>query len=426
MNAFRFLHTADLHLGTPFSGLAKQLPQEWLRRVQTASYKAFDRIVDIALEERVDFVTVAGDLFDSTRVPMAVQFELARGFERLRDADIRVFVSHGNHDPLGRVRPLAWPDNVTVFAAMPPVPAPDYRVPSTVFTIRDTRVQVSGFSYGQSEIYQSLAAHFERDATADFALGLYHGAVGQAGDHANYCATRLEDLMRRNFDFWGLGHIHKPAVLRPHSPAVVYPGNPQGRHVKEEGERGCLIVSVDRSGRVEMKTRVTSTVVWRVLETDISGIHDLGQAVQSVLRSVREAAAGAGAAYVVRVIVKGVTALHRDLGAQTEFESTLEQEVMNASLPVLLEGVEIKTRPPVDIDVLAGSSEFIGEFLRSVRVYREDAQAARRFLKPVLNEVFHDGHDLSLDRLSDEEIRELLEAAQSLVLQYVGEGGVNG
>ena len=99
MNAFRFLHTADLHLGTPFSGLAKQLPQEWLRRVQAASYKAFDRIVDIALEERVDFVTVAGDLFDSTRVPMAVQFELARGFERLRGADIRVFVSHGNHDP---------------------------------------------------------------------------------------------------------------------------------------------------------------------------------------------------------------------------------------------------------------------------------------------------------------------------------------
>ncbi|MHB1628510.1 MAG: metallophosphoesterase family protein [Bacilli bacterium] len=424
MNAFRFLHTADLHLGTPFSGLAKQLPPEWLRRVQTASYKVFDRIVDIALEERVDFVTVAGDLFDSTRVPMAVQFELARGFERLRDADIRVFVSHGNHDPLGRLRPLAWPDNVTVFAATPPVPTPDYRVPSMVFTIRRTRVQVSGFSYGQPEIYQSLAEYFERDATADFALGLYHGAVGQAGDHANYCATRLEDLLRRNFDFWGLGHIHKPSVLRAHSPAVVYPGNPQGRHVKEEGERGCLIVSVDGAGRVEMKTRVTGTVVWRMLEVDISGIDDLGLAVHAVLRSVREAAAGTGAAYVARVIVTGVTALHRDLGAQDEFESTLEQELMNASLPVLLEGVEIKTRPPVDIDVLAQSSEFIGEFLRSVRSCREDAQAARRFLKPLLGEVFHDGYDLSFDRLSDAEIDELLEAAQSLVLQHVGEGGV--
>lgn len=423
MNAFRFLHTADLHLGTPFRGLARQIPAEWLRQVQSASYKVFDRIVDIALAEQVDFVTVAGDLFDSVRVPMAVQFELARGFERLRAAGIRAFVSHGNHDPLGRARPLSWPDNVTVFAAAPVVLAPEYRVPSTVFALRGTHIQVSGFSYGQSEVYQSLANHFERAPAADFALGLYHGVVGQAGDHANYCATRLEDLLRSNFDFWGLGHIHKSAVLRSHSPAVVYPGNPQGRHVKEEGERGCLIVSVDERGRVEMETRVTSTVVWRVLETDISGIQDLGHAVQTVLQSVREAATGAGAAYVARVIVTGVTALHQDLSAQSEFESTLEQELLNASLPVLLEDVVIRTRPPVDIDVLVESSEFIGEFLRGVRVYQEDAQAARRFLKPLLGEVFHDGHALSFDQLSDAEIQELLAAAQSLVLQYVGEGG---
>ena len=61
-----FLHTADLHLGAPFRGLAKVSPA-WAARLVQAIAEAFDRVIDTAVSHKVDFVVVSGDVFDESR-----------------------------------------------------------------------------------------------------------------------------------------------------------------------------------------------------------------------------------------------------------------------------------------------------------------------------------------------------------------------
>lgn len=97
--SIRFIHTADLHLGAPFSGLRTQSPR-WANTLLTAIPTAFQRMIDVAITEAVDFVIIAGDIFDSAR-PSYADFALfMNGLQQLAAADIPVYCCTGNHDPL--------------------------------------------------------------------------------------------------------------------------------------------------------------------------------------------------------------------------------------------------------------------------------------------------------------------------------------
>lgn len=425
MRGFRFLHTADLHLGTPFQGLQKRVPAAWLERLQQSSYRVFARIVELAVRERVEFVTMAGDLFDAQDVSMSVQFELHRGFERLREHGILVFASHGNHDPLTpSTRPLMWPDNVHIFDAAPRWLAPDYQTPSvSVTTHSGDRVQIAGFSYGQPEMVDSLAQAYVRQPDADFAIALYHGTVGPAGDHDRYCPARLEDLERSGFDFWGLGHIHKPAVLRPQHPVILYPGNPQGRHIREDGARGCTLVEVDAYGESQLQFLDTAEVLWHVVEIDLTGIDDVAAVFARIVEQLQQVVGPYGQrGHVIRLALTGRTMAHRALMQLDEVWQGLQEDFDQRGLPILLERLDVHTKPALDLDTLTDSSEFVGEWLRLVGTYKNDLATARTLLLPQLKDLFHSGNGLTYDDMSDEELLELLALAERMTLQDVGDG----
>ena len=118
MSAAKFLHAADLHLGAPLESLGEAIDDATYERVKALVNRAFDRLSDVAISEGVDFVVLAGDVYDNADRDPGAQRRFLRGLRRLSEARIKVFMVHGNHDPLTRdIKLGAPPEGVTVFPA---------------------------------------------------------------------------------------------------------------------------------------------------------------------------------------------------------------------------------------------------------------------------------------------------------------------
>ncbi|MFB5190076.1 metallophosphoesterase family protein [Alicyclobacillus fastidiosus] len=266
----RILHTADLHVGTPFKLRASQLPDSALEQLRLAAGTVLQRIVDYAIEKRLDAVIIAGDLFDEADPPVSVQYAVYRQFRRLAERGIPVVLSHGNHDPVGAASLFPWPSTVHVLGGVDS----GERVCDILLPLGGCQVQFSGFSYATRELYGSKVAQFARREGADIAIALYHGQVGSAsGSHAPYAATSLGELLSHgDFDVWALGHIHGYRVLHEGRPFVAYSGSPQGRDAGEAGRHGGILLTWDEQLRLSHSFIPFSTVEWQRVNVDVTGL----------------------------------------------------------------------------------------------------------------------------------------------------------
>ena len=108
---------------------------------------------------------------------------------------------------------------------------------------------VQGMSYPTREVTDNLALQFSPPQSGSiFTIGLLHANVGGNSAHPNYAPCTVEDLSASGIDYWALGHVHTRQTLKRAAPVIAYPGNIQGRHPNETGERGALVVDVDPSG----------------------------------------------------------------------------------------------------------------------------------------------------------------------------------
>lgn len=120
MIPFRFLHAADLHLDSRFAGLS-HLPQAIRSYLRESTFAALGRLVGVAIEQRVDFVVISGDVYDVSDASLQGQLRFREALEELGQHGIQVFLIHGNHDPLDGPRlAAAPPDHVTVFGGSEP------------------------------------------------------------------------------------------------------------------------------------------------------------------------------------------------------------------------------------------------------------------------------------------------------------------
>lgn len=254
-------------------------------------------------------------------------------------------------------------------------------------------------------------------------LHCFTARLGPAGEHDNYAPASVTDLTARGFDIWALGHIHLPAILQAADPFIFYPGNPQGRHPNEQGVRGIRLIDVDEYGRLDSRFIPTSAVVWQRCEVSLTGADTVSQAVTTIAASIEQALDVAKVPCIMRLRLTGRTQLHAELTKQDEFLEELLQDVMTRLPRVWVEQCEVATKPELDLDVLAGSFEFLGEFLRLVDRYRAEPGQLRIRLEPLLADVFHQGNDLSLDDLSDDQLLLWLDEALAQFLQFAGDGG---
>src|SRR5688572_3218976 len=398
MESLRFIHAADLHLDSPFRGLANTSTK--LRdELQAATLGAFERIVDHTIESKADFLVLAGDLYDSKDRSLRALVAFRRQMERLAERDISVYIVHGNHDPLnGWGSEFQLPPNVTTFSGKP----------ATEPVIRRGKeiARVSGISYARERVTENLAATMKPDSDSPYSVAVLHANVAGQTGHADYAPVTLDELVSSGFDYWALGHVHTRSVLAEDPSTVVYPGNPQGRNPREAGSRGCVQVDVDRNGDAHLSFVETNLAQWTHLEIAIQTHTRIDSLVDALLEQGRAAAASFRGPVVARCTLRGTGPLHADLQRDGMADELSEQ--LRSVLPV--ESVRIATGPMLDFQALTRTETLVADFLKLADRAVEDPEL-RKKLADSLEPLFR-RRDMALP--DDVKIREWVERATAL------------
>ncbi|EAE7767774.1 DNA repair exonuclease [Listeria monocytogenes] len=294
MKEIQFLHMADLHLDSPFIGLST-LPQPLFSAIQESTFQSLERITTVAIKEAVDFILIAGDIYDSEDQSVRAQARFAKEMKRLEAASIPVFMIHGNHDFIEKHKEkLALPSNVHVFSEQVEVMSHK--------TATGVSVNIYGFSYNERHIRSSRVDEYKIQGDADFHIALLHGSeVSSSEEHDVYAPFRVQEISKKGFDYWALGHIHKRQLLAE-SPSIYYPGNIQGRNRKESGEKGASIITLS-----EASTTIdfigTSPIIWEeavITLPENSEINAFYRETTKLLESYQ----GRSHSYFLHIIVK--------------------------------------------------------------------------------------------------------------------------
>ncbi len=361
MPNFTFLHAADIHLDSPLLGLDANAPTE---RIRLASRLALAALVDLALAREVAFVLLAGDLYDGDAKDWRTGQFLVQQLTRLTRAGIEVIAISGNHDA------------ESVLSRKLPVPGMLRADQAETRLLTRAPVAVHGQSFATRAVTENLAASYPAPVDGLFNIGLLHTACG-VGGHDNYAPCTVGDLERRDYDYWALGHVHARQTLC-RDPWVVFPGNLQGRHVKEEHAKGALIVTV-RDGRVagEPEFVPLDVVRWRRLVVDVSGAADEAALLARVTTLVGAAALEAeDRLLAVRVTLTGASALHANLMRAPEAlrEKVRAAAQMEADTETLwIEDVRVATGPAVDVAAMRDQPGPAGALIRALDAPMEPA-----------------------------------------------------
>ncbi len=270
--AFRFVHTADIHLDSPLRSLSLR-NADLAALIGDATRQALIRIVDLCLEEAVDALVIAGDLYDGDQTSMKTARFLATQMQRLHEAGILVFKIRGNHDALSRItQELVLPPSVKVFSG---------RAEAIELTRGGLNVAIHGLSFAKPQAPESLLPKFKPPVAGAVNIGIMHTSLAGAPGHDAYAPCSVSDLHGSGFDYWALGHIHQ----RTHhagEKTVIMPGMPQGRDINEAGEKTVSLVTIGDDASVRVEERLTSLAQFARITLDVSKAADWRDLVTNI------------------------------------------------------------------------------------------------------------------------------------------------
>ncbi|REE84415.1 DNA repair exonuclease SbcCD nuclease subunit [Paenibacillus taihuensis] len=415
------MHAADLHVDSPFRGLT-DAPAEVREALQSSTFQAVRNLVDTALSEEVDFVVIAGDLYDSADRSLRAQLYLQREWKRLHAKGVQLFVIHGNHDPLsGQRAKLEWPKSVHFYGSEKVEKEAAYTKSG------ELAAYVHGISYGTRSVTENLAARYEADGGSGvYQIAMLHGNVDGQEGHDPYSPCSLSELAGSGFHYWALGHIHGRAVLHTY-PHVVYSGNTQGRHSKETGAKGCYIVDVSASYETELKFVPLDAVRWENIVVQIAGIESEQVLLMTLEKAALEAASGCERrSSMLRLSLEGRGPLHHRLS-----DATFVQELLmgireriaeinewqgNASEPwCWIYRIETASGAELDLELLGREDSFTGELIRSSMSIENDDDALEELVSEALQPLYANARLRKLVRSrQDERSRQWLAGAREL------------
>lgn len=355
----KFFHTADVHLDSPLCGLDRYdgAPVDKLRG---ATRRALEALVDECISERVDFLLIAGDLYDGDWTDYNTGIFFIRQMARLRDAGIRVFIVRGNHDAKSKI--LNLPEGVAELSTSK----------AESISLEDIGVCIHGRGYAKVDTKEDLSQTYPAPRTGQFNIGLLHTAAGGREGHADYAPCTPAALANKGYDYWALGHVHKREVLLDR-PWIVFPGNLQGRHARETGPKGATLVTVE-DGRVEtVEHRVLDVARWAVCRVDASPASTPADVVDLCRNALlKEMDAAGGRALCARVEVTGASRAH---AALTRDPDKFRIELCSAASDigdVWIEKVGIRSRTMADLNKLAQRDDVIGALLVKLQTIEND------------------------------------------------------
>ena len=362
-NNMKFIHCADVHLDTPLQGLA-EYPGAPVNEIRSATRRAFEKVIDAALAAQVDFIIIAGDLYDVGLKSFESALFFNKQMSRLKDAGIDVYLIYGNHDAASKlIKQLRPPANVRVFKSSGP------------HTLINDALQVAihGQSFATPEITEDLAASYPDAVPNFFNIGVLHTNLSGISEHANYAPCSLETLENKGYQYWALGHVHNRQVLCT-DPYIVYPGNIQGRHGKEQGEKSCELVTVSDAGAISLQTISTSVVPWIEIDVDVSACQsadDFYDILRSRFRSL--VSDGSERVTALRARITGTSEAHAELNRDPDEvrNETMSLASESGSGMLWVERVTVATQPRMDRAALLKRDDPLGEVARIVTEIRK-------------------------------------------------------
>ena len=408
---FKFIHCSDLHIDSPFKGFSF-VENSLVEALRKSTYQTFQNIVELALKEKVEAVLIAGDIYDGAEKSLEAQLKFRRGLQKLSDKGIDTFIVHGNHDPLdGWSASLEWPERVHVFSGtqMECLPVERNGV---------VKAYVHGISYPKRDVTENLAQKFSRGNGEGFAIGLLHSNVGHQSGHDNYAPCSMDDLIAAKMDYWALGHIHRFRVLRESNPAVVYSGNSQARHMRESGEKGCCLITLNKNTDPLIQFIPVDAVRYIQGEVDLSGTITLEEVIHAVRSKCEYFADQTKQRDVfIDLSLNGRTQVHSELqrgdtlkGLQGEIRTYFQGRTPSVWLNLKLDTAGI-----YDVESLREGKDFIGDLVNLFDLEGKGESFAD--LKEVLKPAFETWQGKKyLHVLSDEEMKNFLVQAKSLCL----------
>lgn len=396
LNSFRFIHTADIHLDSPLKGLSDPEGRA-AERIRTATREAFDNLISQAIDEEASFFIIAGDLYDGDWRDYQTGLFFVRQMGRLADAQIPAFLLYGNHDAESQItRRLLLPENVKVFST---------RRPET-FQLKHLGVAIHGHGFRERDIRDNLVPGYPEPIVDWFNIGVLHTGLGGMGGHANYAPCILDDLVNKGYDYWALGHVHQGSILHER-PYVVFPGNLQGRHIREAGPKGACLVTVDEGEVAEIERLHSDIVRWALVSVSADGCDRTVEVMDRVRAAIEEAVSreAGGRLLACRIQITGRTEVHGHLLTSREH---LLAEARAAALGLgeesaWIERVVVATEPVVDPGRLIAREDALGELQRILEDAGEDAALLRQldadigeFVRKLPHEVRSDAEDALL------------------------------
>jgi exonuclease SbcD len=398
---FRFVHAADLHLGCQFAGV-EEINPDLKQRVMDASLRAFKNLTDYCLESDVDFLLLAGDVFETNRPSLRTQKFFVEQLARLQTANIDVFMVTGNHDA-GLVKNLVFklPKNLIMFGSE--------QADVIERTYNSLQVTITGISYAQQHV-GDLTPLFPRPDSSSFNIAILHCEVG--GKEFGYAPASLARLQSSGYDYWAIGHVHTAAEWS-NGCQIRYPGVLQGRHSGETGQKGCWIVEVDSRGIKNSQFISVQDIIWQTIELDLTEVAP--KQLYSTLQQAKEdQRAGFSVGTMLNLTLTGASSCYHLL-KQPGTISDLLMELRDGEEQdnfVWVTGIDDQVLPEIDWNSLRRQ----GDFLAEVIAYIEELEANPETYAETA--AVSELHEL----LMEHDVRELLRNAKLIAVELLSGG----
>lgn len=390
MALFRFVHAADIHLDSPLRGLSGQEGDN-AKRIRKATREAFENLVTLSLEENADFMILSGDLYDGDWKDYQTGLFFIAQMGRMASKNIPVFLVHGNHDAASQMtRSLILPPNMKVFS----------QKRAETFTLPDCSVALHGMSFRQRDVTENLLPGFPDPLADMFNIGVLHTGLGGLGGHANYAPCSLDELIAKGYDYWALGHVHQRQIIN-RNPHIVFPGNLQGRHIRETGAKGAFIVTVADGSVTDLDLLPVDVVRWEVINVSVDQDDLLAEVTNKIRDAIlRASLALDGRLLACRIVLTGSTNLHFQIESSRE---VLLAESRSAALSLgpsvaWVERILIQTEP-----LESGSDEKKESSLMDLLKIMEKANEDPELIKMMESEIGELVRSLPFDLRIDNE-----------------------
>lgn len=382
MLPLRFLHVADLHLGTPFITASNSAHKDLVQNLQEAPYTALKNLVQFCQEQMPNFVILSGDIYNDSTVNLRALLILKDAFESLNTLGIAVYFAYGNHDSLQKTfARIAWPSNVHVFGeAWQFYDYINEEDPSCC-------ARIYGISHSTEKETLNLTKRLSPEHTSMLQIGVLHTSLEGENEKNKglvlYAPCSVKDLSKDGFSYWALGHVHGHQIVST-EPYIVYPGSLQGLHINEQGEHGAYLVTFHEckpQANAVLEFFPLAPLVWKILSINLDSAPDDIMRLETFLVEEIQKSISAPNAFhdkctdiIIRLKLHGHTPLYQELSSienQTDLCESLIKK-FHSTPRLWIKDIQSDLQPVFDKEEGLKREDLLGELLRHCQVLQQD------------------------------------------------------